>query len=282
MKKVRKMLSLFLCLALIVGMMPCREITVCAAESISAGMMFNSVNIENTSIGCGESTTFSVGELKDESLNRYISYNWNVVVDGKDLIDSPDCDTLFGGYKTKQLTVKANKGNIVLNGAVISLTVTYLEESVTFSETATLPVSHTESDWIVDKEATEEEAGSHHKECTRCGEILETEDIETLPCTHTIFRSNWYYDETKHYRSCLCGAAAKNVGLHTAGDWAVRKEATEEEDGIRYRACTTCKHTMEEETIKYEESVIDSMAFSGAEFPEIDAVCPVSSFSYNS
>ena len=34
---------------------------------------------------------------------------------------------------------------------------------------------HTESDWIVDKDATCTEAGSRHKECTVCGELLATE-----------------------------------------------------------------------------------------------------------
>lgn len=44
---------------------------------------------------------------------------------------------------------------------------------------------HTESDWIIDKKATPTENGEKHKECTKCGEILETETIvyegETTP-----------------------------------------------------------------------------------------------------
>ena len=36
---------------------------------------------------------------------------------------------------------------------------------------------HTAGDWIVDKEATCTEAGSKHKECEICGELLETEEI---------------------------------------------------------------------------------------------------------
>ena len=39
---------------------------------------------------------------------------------------------------------------------------------------------HTESDWIIDKQATCTENGSKHKECTKCHEKLDTEVIEAL------------------------------------------------------------------------------------------------------
>jgi hypothetical protein len=42
---------------------------------------------------------------------------------------------------------------------------------------------HTLTDWIVDKPATTTEEGSQHKECTICGETIETETIEMLPET---------------------------------------------------------------------------------------------------
>ena len=44
--------------------------------------------------------------------------------------------------------------------------------------------SHSESDWITDKEATCKEVGSKHKECTVCGEKTETVTIDKLS-THT-------------------------------------------------------------------------------------------------
>ncbi len=47
-----------------------------------------------------------------------------------------------------------------------------------YSSVATIPAKgHTESGWIVDKEATETEAGSKHTECTVCGEVIKTESI---------------------------------------------------------------------------------------------------------
>ncbi len=42
-------------------------------------------------------------------------------------------------------------------------------------------VAHTEGeDWVVDKEPTEDSAGSRHKECTVCGEVLKNEIIKKL------------------------------------------------------------------------------------------------------
>ena len=43
------------------------------------------------------------------------------------------------------------------------------------------PLGHTESDWIVDVEATTTTEGSKHTECTVCGEVIKTETIEKLP-----------------------------------------------------------------------------------------------------
>jgi hypothetical protein len=41
-------------------------------------------------------------------------------------------------------------------------------------------LGHKSSDWIVDRVATTTEEGSRHKECTRCGEVLEQEKIDKL------------------------------------------------------------------------------------------------------
>ena len=42
------------------------------------------------------------------------------------------------------------------------------------------PTGHTPSDWIVDVEPAQGLEGSRHKECTVCGEVLETEELEQL------------------------------------------------------------------------------------------------------
>lgn len=47
--------------------------------------------------------------------------------------------------------------------------------------TEEIPVlDHTESEWIVDKEATTDDPGSQHKECTVCGTVIATESIPML------------------------------------------------------------------------------------------------------
>ena len=44
----------------------------------------------------------------------------------------------------------------------------------------TEPAGHKPSDWIIDKEPTTDSDGSKHKECTVCGEKLETQPIEKI------------------------------------------------------------------------------------------------------
>lgn len=44
----------------------------------------------------------------------------------------------------------------------------------------TVDKEHTISDWIIDKEATVYETGKRHKECTVCGNVMVTEDIDKL------------------------------------------------------------------------------------------------------
>ena len=50
----------------------------------------------------------------------------------------------------------------------------------TYDGAYTDPTGHTPSDWIIDQEPTTDSEGSKHKECTVCGETLETEEIEKL------------------------------------------------------------------------------------------------------
>ncbi len=76
---------------------------------------------------------------------------------------------------------------------------------------------HTSSDWIVDTAASCTAKGSQHKECTVCGETLETEEIAMLD--------------------------------HTPSDWIVDKEATEEEEGSKHKECTVCEAVLETEAI---------------------------------
>ena len=49
--------------------------------------------------------------------------------------------------------------------------------------------THTKSSWIIDTEATVYKAGSKHKECTECGEILETAEIKQLKASKPKLKS---------------------------------------------------------------------------------------------
>ncbi len=54
---------------------------------------------------------------------------------------------------------------------------------------------HTAGDWIVDEEATADKAGKKHKECTRCGYVMEEEDIPKT-CVHNFTEE---IADTDHY-----------------------------------------------------------------------------------
>ena len=50
----------------------------------------------------------------------------------------------------------------------------------TYTDSETDAIAHTPSDWIVDIEPAPGVEGSQHKECTVCGETLETEVLEAM------------------------------------------------------------------------------------------------------
>ena len=49
-----------------------------------------------------------------------------------------------------------------------------------YIDSYTSKTNHIESDWIIDKEATEKEEGSKHTECTECGEVINKSSIPTI------------------------------------------------------------------------------------------------------
>ena len=88
----------------------------------------------------------------------------------------------FGYYNENSNEIKKLDG-FTIEGYKGSAAETYANENgFTFIEN-TYTHTHTSSDWITDKEATVNAAGSKHKECTVCGEVLETETIPQLKCS---------------------------------------------------------------------------------------------------
>lgn len=290
----KRILSLFLCLALILGVLPVYEVQAAAAV------------IEKT-LPAGENLVITADELGVEvDPMETTTYIWKIKNGSTDY-------TTAVNKNEESLTKSANNqfvifdvdGKCILDGATVSLTyrnqsagtinwpttvlisaehtpavVEETEDNTWFAgdtqhyhkcaecDTEYGHADHTPGEWIVDTAATEEEAGSRHKECTACGKVTETEEISKLPCSHTIFLPTWNYNDEVHSRSCLCGSASAYVGEHTAGDWILDSAPTADVDGKRHKECTVCHYKMDEETLSYENSVIKSISVTGIEIPK--------------
>ncbi|MDY2791501.1 MAG: hypothetical protein SOT76_01935, partial [Eubacteriales bacterium] len=105
---------------------------------------------------------------------------------------------------------------------------------------------HTESGWLIDRSATETEAGSRHTECTVCGRVLRTEEI---PAAGHAFGSAWKSDETDHWHECAtCGEQADKAP-HTESNWIIDREVTETEAGSKQNECAVCGRVLRMEEI---------------------------------
>ena len=97
---------------------------------------------------------------------------------------------------------------------------------------------HTESNWIIDREVTETEAGSKHTECTVCGRVLRMEEI---PATGHAFGSAWKSDETDHWHECAaCGEQADKAAHEFK--WVIDRRPTAAQKGSRHEECIICGH----------------------------------------
>ena len=57
---------------------------------------------------------------------------------------------------------------------------------------------------------------------------------------HT-FNDSWNFDETYHWHDASCGHdAVSGKGMHNFGDWVIIEEATEYNNGSRYKICSVC------------------------------------------
>ena len=98
--------------------------------------------------------------------------------------------------------------------------------------------THTESGWIIDREATETEAGSRHTECAVCGRVLRMEEI---PATGHAFGSAWHSDETDHWHECAtCGEQADKAAHEFK--WVIDRRPTAAQKGSRHEECIICGH----------------------------------------
>ncbi len=99
--------------------------------------------------------------------------------------------------------------------------------------------------WVVDKEASEFEAGSKHEECA-CGETRS--EGTTIPATHKHSYSDTFEsDNNYHWKECACGDSISDKAAHT-WTWIEDKAATEFDPGSKHEECTICGLTRNEDT----------------------------------
>ena len=116
---------------------------------------------------------------------------------------------------------------------------------------------HTESEWIIDKQATCMKIGIKHKECTVCHEKLDTEVIESLghdlvhhekedpTCTekgHKAYNTCTRCDYTTYEELPATG--------HTESNWIIDVDATCTETGSKHKECTVCHEKLDTEVIE--------------------------------
>lgn len=134
-------------------------------------------------------------------------------------------------------------------------------------------LSHTESEWIVDVEATCKNEGHRYKECTGgCGYIFEEEVIpkadhkfEVTECTATCID-----DGFSTFVCSVCGEVKKGevvpaLGHDWSGEWVVTKEPTCTRKGKETLKCTRCDKTQTRD--------VDALGHKIVVDPAVPATC---------
>ena len=117
--------------------------------------------------------------------------------------------------------------------------------------------NHTLTDWIYDCQPTCSSAGLKHKECSICGDVIESQDIPML--VHPL--TDWIIDKAPtctedgcKIRKCVYGCPtivqeAIPAAGHTGGEWVIEFEETCITPGYKYKECLVCGELAEEEII---------------------------------
>ena len=169
------------------------------------GLRENISGMYETGIMTGYSDQVSVAHIYGQDVDyKNGASNKGYMTFAFEIIGGSFTDTTVGFY-CYEFTSRSDPGSDVPNGSGELIT-----------ELSGDP-EHTPSDWIVDKKATCTEDGTKHKECTVCGEVLET------------------------------GTVAKTG--HKSSDWITDKKATASAAGTKHKECTFCGITLETATI---------------------------------
>ena len=103
---------------------------------------------------------------------------------------------------------------------------------------------HQYGDWVITKEASEQEEGQKHRECSVC-HYKEVAAINKLEHTHTVTQ-NWKNDDIYHWKECTSCSEIINKEKHT---WLVVKEPTVFEPGEANCVCSICGKNLNKTTI---------------------------------
>ena len=174
--------------------------------------------------------------------------------DGKiDIPNAPEKDGYIfdGWYWDEGVWSKPIESTDVLKLAISS-------ERTVYAKWKSSKHVHSVSAWIEDSAPSCEADGSRHKECTECGEILNTETIDALAHTD----SNWIVDtqatckaEGKKRTECtVCKKVIKTDIIakldHTPSNWIVDTVTSCSEEGVRHKECTVCHEILDTRTVE--------------------------------
>ncbi len=148
-------------------------------------------------------------------------------------------------------------------------------EEILVAQSATQMLAHTESDWIIDSNATCSKVGSKHIECTECKAVIKTEAIAKTAHTETTIPAvpatctATGLTEGKKCSACEETLVAQTVNemiAHTESDWIIDSNATCSKVGSKYIECTECKAVIKTEAIA-------KLAHTEAAIPAVPATC---------
>ena len=141
--------------------------------------------------------------------------------------------------------------------------------------------AHSYSEWKTDQEATEDAAGSKHRDCTVCG-CRETKEIAKIPHSHKAelveTPSTCTVQGVQNYYTCVCGKIFEDaeciIEIKDLESWKqghLLELKAHAEDGswyknadVHYKKCSECGTKLSEEAHSYSEWKTDQNATEDA------------------
>ncbi|MGN0527159.1 MAG: cohesin domain-containing protein [Acutalibacteraceae bacterium] len=142
----------------------------------------------------------------------------------------------------------------------VTITAEFTYNGITYSKTCDVVVvdpevhTHTYGNWIIDEEATCTVAGSKHKTCSNCGDVV----IESINALGHNYSTEWTIDKaatcakegSKSHHCSRCDSVTDVTVIqpdytkHEYSDWVIEKAATCDSAGRRVKMCAYCGDTV--------------------------------------